>query len=103
MPRKFQLRRYTLAEGALDSFVAKWVDVIPSLRSAYGFSVEGVWVSRAESQFIWLTSYEERELGDFEEAERRYLLSPERKRAWPSPAAQIIDVNAQFVLPIRWD
>ena len=60
----------------MDAFVAWWPGVLPA-RQQYGFEVLFAFVDESTNQFVWAVSYEGDE-GDFDEAEKVYLASPER-------------------------
>jgi len=71
--RTYQLRRYVVNLGELDTFVDEWVREVVPLRERFGFRVEGAWIVRNEHRFVWLVSYD----GDdgFEAARGRYYRS----------------------------
>jgi len=50
-----QLRRYTIAEGQMDRFVAWFPNIIPA-REAYGFTVDWAYADREHNQFVWSVS-----------------------------------------------
>jgi hypothetical protein len=84
-----QVRFYRIVEGRMDEFLAAWRDGVVPLRRAAGYRVDGSWVSREESMFAWVVSYD----GplSWEEAERAYYDSPERASLDPDPATFIED------------
>lgn len=84
MPRTTQLRTYTIGEGLIDEWAAKWRDLVVPLRLELGFEIGGAWLDYERSQFIWLISYD----GDdtFEEADGRYWASPRRDALGLDPA-----------------
>lgn len=75
MPSETQLRTYTIREGLLDEWVAKWRAQVVPLRREFGFAIGGAWLDRRRSEFVWALSYDGEET--FEERDRRYLASPE--------------------------
>lgn len=83
-----QLRRYTIAEGQMDRFVAWFPNIIPA-REKYGFTVDFAYADREHSQFVWSVSHQ----GDFEAALNEYNDSPERKAAFEgfeSPVKEMV-------------
>jgi hypothetical protein len=101
-----ELRDYRIADGSLDEFVEEWQALLAPLRRKLGFRIEGAWVVREQSRFVWLLAYP----GDwkaFEAADARYHSSPERRGFEPNPARLIegqtlsrlveVDVNGNAV------
>ncbi len=83
-----QLRRYTIADGQMDRFVAWFPNIIPA-REAYGFTVDWAYADREHSQFVWSVSHP----GDFDAAVNTYNESPERKAAFEgfeSPVTEMV-------------
>jgi hypothetical protein len=77
MPRTTQLRVYTVREGLLDEWAAKWRELIVPLRLEFGFEVHGAWLDRERNQFVWVLSYAGPE--SFAERNAQYWASPQRK------------------------
>jgi len=96
--RKYQLRRYTIEDGALEKFARTWMRVIPPIRRAYGFEVHGSWLVKESNQFVWIVSFPESYAGEFEAAERRYLDAPDRHEAWPDPKSQIVRTDVETMV-----
>ncbi len=83
------MRRYTLKEGAKESFQKVFLETILPLRRALGFQVLGAyWLS--EREFLWFVAHE-----DFEEAEKAYYEHPERKKV--DPRAFLEEIETRFV------
>jgi len=82
----FQLRRYTIKPGEMDAWVSEWRERVKPLRARYGFEVLGSWTAPPD-QFVWIIRYE----GplSWEEADRAYYASPERKALNPDPARHL--------------
>ena len=83
-----QLRDYRIAGGSLDAFVGEWRERIVPIRRGLGFTVDGAWTIEDESRFVWLLSYP----GDwqaFDDADRAYHDSPQRRALDPNPARLI--------------
>lgn len=73
MPSETQLRTYTIRDGLLYEWVAKWRTLVVPLRREFGFEIGGAWLDRGRGQFVWVISYEGAD--SFEERERRYRSS----------------------------
>lgn len=43
MPRTTQLRTYTIRDGLLEEWTAKWRDLVVPLRLELGFEIGGAW------------------------------------------------------------
>jgi NIPSNAP protein len=52
-----QLRRYTIREGMMDSWIALFTQTIKPLTERCGMSIDGMWVDEARREFIWLRSF----------------------------------------------
>ena len=68
-----QLRRYQVRPGEMEAFV-QWWQALPDIRARYGFKVLFAFVDESTNQFVWAVSHD----GDFDEAEKVYMASPER-------------------------
>jgi hypothetical protein len=71
-----QLRRYRIAEGELDGFVA-WFGRAARTRTPFGFTVEFAYLDRSAGEFVWAVSHP----GDdraFDEAEATWRADPAR-------------------------
>ncbi len=79
-----QLRRYTIAPGRMDDFIAWWRTLIGP-RSQYGFRVLFAYADDEHSEFVWAVAHH----GDFDAAEAEYMASPER--------AKVFDANPKVV------
>jgi hypothetical protein len=92
-----QLRTYRIASGRMDEFIAGWRAGVVPLRRRFGFEIEGAWSSAAEDRFCWLVRYDGD--GTFEDADRAYYASPERKALATDPARLIVEAEAIMVEP----
>jgi antibiotic biosynthesis monooxygenase (ABM) superfamily enzyme len=68
-----QLRRYQILPDQMDAFV-EWWQSVRKAREQYGFDVLFAFVDQSTNQFVWAVSHS----GDFDEAEKIYMASPER-------------------------
>lgn len=98
MPRRTQLRIYTIAEGALDEFVEAWSHGVRPLRERHGFTVDGAWTIPEHDRFVWLLSFAGP--GSFEEADGAYYASPDRAALSPDPARLIVESQTYWLSPI---
>src|SRR5512138_1810722 len=92
---KTQIRIYTLNRGMLDQFMKEWKEKIYPLRLVYGFSIPGAWAIRETNQFIWLLGYDGK--GTWEQRDKDYYASPERKQIDPDPARHVARMQLHFV------
>ena len=88
---EFQLRRYTVHEGALEQFVDEWSRLVRPLRERFGFTVVGAWTAAEENQFVWILAYDGQE--GYEQRDREYYASPERTALAPDPARHIAKMD----------
>ena len=82
-----QIRIYTINKGELHRFVAEWNDKIRPLREKLGFRIVAAWTLEATNQFVWVQRYEGK--GSWEEQDKAYFASEERKAMVPDPARLI--------------
>lgn len=97
MPKTTQLRTYTVRPGLLDEWVERWRAEIVPLRLALGFTIDGAWVDRERSQFVWLISYDGPET--FAERNARYWASAERKAMNLEPDDYLVHTDDRTVEP----
>jgi hypothetical protein len=93
---RYQLRQYTVKEGAMELFIAEWRERIVPLRRRHGFTVVGAWKQADDRLFVWIVGHE----GDFEAADRRYYESPERQAMDPPPTRHLEEVSARLLEPV---
>ena len=90
-----QLRIYTINRGALQAFAQEWEASIRPLREKLGFQVLGAWMVKETNQFVWLLAYEGP--GDWNDKDRAYYDSEQRRAMVPDPARHIARVEQYFV------
>lgn len=91
------MRRYRIADGHLEDFVAAWASGVVPLREASGFVIEGSWSIPATNEFVWILSYSGE--GGFEEADAAYYASAERIDLTPNPARWIVAAFEDWAVP----
>lgn len=86
----FQLRRYTVKPGEMEDWLREWREKVKPLRARYGFQVVGSWIHQPD-QFVWIIRYD----GplSWEEADRAYYSSVERKALSPDPARHLANTD----------
>ena len=92
-----QLRRYRIKLGRLDQFTTEWKAGVVPLREKFGFTFLGAWSLPESSEFVWVIGYQ----GDFNDADRAYYESDDRKQLIPNPAVHIDETHhsvAEIVL-----
>ena len=85
---EYQVRRFTIAPGKIDGFVATWTAAVAPLRERFGFRHHGAWSIEASNEFVWVLSYDGPE--GFEAADHAYYASGERHALSPDPAEHIV-------------
>ena len=93
-----QLRQYTIKAGQLDRFAEVWSSNVRPLRQKMGFVIDGAWKIPSEDRFVWIVSYD----GPlaWEEANRSYSESPERKAMDPDPASFLVSQRLSLIDPV---
>lgn len=74
-----QLRRYQIAEGRMDDFLAFFPTMSP-VRASHGFSVDFAYADRENNEFVWSTTHDG-DVDAFKAAEAIYNDSPARAQA----------------------
>jgi hypothetical protein len=92
-----QLRLYTIQEGRLDDFIAAWRAGVYPLRTTMGYTIQA-WAVRERDEFVWLLSYDGPE--PWEDMERAYYASPERKALDPDPVQYLVSTEQRFLEPV---
>lgn len=95
MAKTTQLRIYTVREGLLDEWAAKWRELIVPLRLEFGFEIHGAWLDREKNQFVWVLSYEGPE--GFAERNAQYWASPKRERMGLDPKDYLLETEKREV------
>ena len=91
-----QLRRYSLAAGEYDAFLAWWNEWMPRVRPAAGFAIEFAYGLRESNEFVWAVSAD----GDrdaFLVLEQEYMGSGARADAFAGVPQRVAEYNVSFV------
>lgn len=80
-----ELRVYTVTPGAMDAWVAEWLEHVYPLRLRMGFGIPAAWIA-GEDRFVWVLTYEG---DDFAAGDDAYHASPLRKAVHPEPSRHL--------------
>jgi hypothetical protein len=94
----WQLRRYQVKDGEIDTFVKLWREEVVPAREAYGFRVESAWTGTDGREFGWIVSHPD--ASQFEVAEKAYYASPERAAISTDPASFLDEAKTWMVDPV---
>lgn len=94
-----QIRMYTINKGALDLFTTEWKEKIKPLREKIGFHIPAAWRVEATNQFIWLMEYDGPQA--WEQLDKAYFESPERRMMDPNPGRLIARMEQYFMDVVR--
>jgi len=86
MGTNWQLREYTVKSGEMGDWLAEWREKIVPLRERFGFRVLGAWTVEGADQFVWILGHDGE---SWEDADRAYYDSAERKAITPDPARHL--------------
>ncbi|GAB3211011.1 NIPSNAP family protein [Marinactinospora thermotolerans] len=98
MPVITQHRVSTVRDGLLDEWVERWRAEVVPLRLEFGFTIDGAWIDRDRNQFVWALSYDGPE--SFEERNRRYWESAERKAMRLNPGDYLLSTEKREVIRV---
>ena len=93
-----QLRIYKIEEGKFDEFLRLWLAGVFPTRQAQGWAVQA-WAVREKGELVWILS-RNCTLAEWEENEKEYYSSPERKSLNPDPAQFIVDGEMRWIEPL---
>ena len=95
MDKISQLRIYTINDRKLDEWTKEWSEKVLPLRIKAGFQIEGAWIIKKESKFVWILTYQGPE--DWNSLQRAYYESDDRKLINPNPARHISEIQEHFI------
>jgi len=90
-----QLRIYSIRPGAMSEWVDEWTRLVAPLRERYGFRIRDAWIGEDGETFVWVL--ERPDEGLWDEADRAYFDSRERRSLDPDPARHVADQRTLFV------
>ena len=90
-----QVRIFTINRGKMEVCIDAWLKGVYPLRIRNGFKIEGAWMVKEKSKFIWILSYDGPE--GFEAKDSAYYASESRKTLNNDPAQYIADVEKYFI------
>lgn len=93
-----QLRIYKIEEGKFDEFLRLWLAGVFTTRQAKGWDVQA-WAVREKGELVWILS-RDCTLEEWEEMEKEYYSSPERKSLSPDPAQYIVAGEERWIEPL---
>ncbi len=97
---EYQFRDYRIKPGELSEWIEEWRTRAYPLRVKMGFRVIGAWMGvEEESRFLW-TLGREGPPGSFEEVDRVYYNSTERRALNPDPACHLERTEHSFITPV---
>lgn len=96
-----QLRIYRIKPGQMDNWLEFFDQKVVPMHRKFEIPVRAGWVSRAESEFIWVRDFADDE--PMEDQERRYVESEERIRAIGDEAKQYIDSMVVRVVDLAYE
>ena len=84
--------------GSLQLFAEEWNGKIRPLREMLGFKIVSAWTVEETNQFVWVQRFEGD--GTWEEQDRAYFASDERRAMEPNPARLIARMEQYFADPV---
>jgi hypothetical protein len=73
-----EMRTYSVAPGRLDDWIALFHTKVRPFREKNGFNITGAWAVPAESEFVWVVSFDGTE-AEFREADAAYYELPDHE------------------------
>jgi hypothetical protein len=98
---EYQLRRFRIRAGSMDTFLDAWLRGVYPLRRKFGFTFAGAWVVEGTDEFVWIIGYDGPD--GFSAADKRYYESAERHQMSPDPAQYIetpVNQMMRSILPV---
>ncbi|GAA1470072.1 hypothetical protein [Microbacterium thalassium] len=98
--KTIQIRRYVLAPGEYDAFLAWYDQWIPGPRAAQGFTIEFAYGIRDTNQFVWAVSAPV-DADTFREMDAGWRASDARAAAFAGQPDRIVSADVQLVTDIK--
>jgi len=96
--RNTQFRDYTIKEGEMEEWLTEWRAHLHPLRTQQGFHILAAWTIAELNRFQWIIRWEGK--GSFEEADKAYYASQERKHVQPNPARHLEKAEHFYIEPV---
>ena len=93
-----ELRVYRVDPGAMEAWVAEWLEHVYPLRLSMGFGIPAAWIA-GDDRFVWVLTYDG---DDFDAANQAYYASPKRLAIDPEPSRHVTHTESwplRSVLP----
>ena len=84
---QYQLRIYTVLDGAMADWIEEWIQHVYPLREQFGFKVIGGSVTEGTDTFVWILGYDGPE--GIDAADAAYYAWPDRAQVSPNPARHL--------------
>jgi len=82
----------------MDEWLSEWRAKLHPLRTQQGFHILSAWTIPELNRFLWIIKWEGK--GSFEDADKAYYASHERKLVQPNPARHIEKSEHFYIEPI---
>jgi heme-degrading monooxygenase HmoA len=96
-----QFRDYAVKPGEMEEWLDEWRAKLYPLRTKRGFRIMAAWVVPESNRFLWIIRWDGK--GSFEDADRAYYASQERKAVSPNPARHLEKAEHFYIEPILED
>ena len=90
-----QLRIYKIEQGKYDEFLQHWLTGVYPARQAFGWDIQA-WTVRETGELVWLLSLD-CTLEEWQQQERIYYDSPERKSLNPDPGSYVVTKEERWI------
>ena len=87
-----QLRIYKIKPGQMENWLQFFREKVVPLHRKFGIPARIAWINPAESEFVWVRDFSDKE--PVEDQERRYVSSEERLRVIGDQSKSFIDSMA---------
>lgn len=93
--RRSQFRDYQVKPGEMEDWLDEWRRKLYPIRTRRGFTIVAAWVIPESNRFLWIIRWDG--TGSFEEADRSYYASSERKAVQPDPARHLEKADHYYI------
>jgi hypothetical protein len=99
--KRSQFRDYHVKLGEMDDWLDEWRAKLYPIRTERGFRILAAWIIPESNRFLWIIRWDGP--GSFEDADRSYYASDERKAVHPDPARHLERADHYFITQILED